>query len=195
MFAFADGRELTVTEVHATDKTQDVAIIKVEDESLVPLPLGDPGTLRQGQPIFCSRKSSRLEHSVVTGVVSGFRDQDVGPAMIQLAIPIERGNSGGPLLDMQGNVHGLLTLKSLVTDNLGYAVRVNALRDLMKDPHPIPMHRWLTIGTLNPRLWEPQGVRRQLATSRWSDHGGWSSKWIRWTGDVSVQTNASRGSV
>ena len=42
--------------------------------------------------------------------------------MIRLAIPIERGNSGGPLLDRQARVLGLLTMKSAVTDNIGFAM-------------------------------------------------------------------------
>ena len=42
--------------------------------------------------------------------------------MIQLAIAVEPGNSGGPVLDMQGRVQGIVTLKSLVTENLGFAV-------------------------------------------------------------------------
>src|SRR5690606_27861643 len=85
------------------------------------------------------------------------RDNAEGMSLIQLAIPIERGNSGGPLLDMQGNVHGLLTLKSQVTENLGYAVKASAVRGLLDSPNPIPMSRWMTIGTLNPKLWEPRG--------------------------------------
>ncbi|MDG2359500.1 MAG: transglutaminase family protein, partial [Planctomycetaceae bacterium] len=73
--------------------------------------------------------------------------------MIQVAIPIERGNSGGPLLDMQGRVHGIVTLKSQVTRNLGFAVVVNALKPLLEKPNPIPMSRWTTIGTIDKREW------------------------------------------
>ena len=153
-----DGTERAVTAVYGTDKTQDVAVVKIDATELKPLKLGQPDSLKQGQPIFALGNPQGLEHSVVTGVVSGFREDDDGKSMIQLAIPIERGNSGGPLMDMQGNVHGLLTLKSIVTDNLGYAVRVQAVQTLLEAPNPIPMNRWLTIGTLNRRLWEPQGV-------------------------------------
>jgi regulator of sirC expression with transglutaminase-like and TPR domain len=73
--------------------------------------------------------------------------------MIQLAMPIEPGNSGGPLLDLDGRVQGILTLKSAVTDNLGFAMPANALKSLLKKPNPIPMSRWVTIGTLNRDEW------------------------------------------
>lgn len=151
-----DQRQFPVVEVYGTDKTQDVALIRIEADELTRLSLGDVTTLKPGQPIFALGNPLGLEHSVVTGVVSGFRDTQ-GMSMIQLAIPIELGNSGGPLLDMQGQVHGLLTLKSQLTENLGYAVKASAVNSLLEAPNPIPMSRWMTIGTLNPKLWEPNG--------------------------------------
>lgn len=154
---FRDGERFDVAEIYGTDKIHDVAVIRIDQDGLTPLPLAEKDQLKQGQPIFALGNPLGLEHSVVTGVVSGFREEE-GMPLIQLAIPIEQGNSGGPLLDMQGRVHGLLTLKSTVTDNLGYAVKISAVNELLNDPHPISMNRWLTIGTLNPRLWEPLSV-------------------------------------
>lgn len=154
---FFDDREFAVTEIHGTDETQDIALIRIEADGLKPLRLGEADSLKQGQPVFALGNPLGLEHSVVTGVVSGFRENDDGMSLIQLAIPIERGNSGGPLLDMQGSVHGLLTLKSQVTENLGYAVKASAVSNLLTSPRPIPMSRWMTIGTLNPKLWDPRG--------------------------------------
>lgn len=149
-----EGDEYEVVSVEGTDKTQDVALLRIDAKSLTPLPMAKPDELKQGEPIFALGNPEGLEHSVVTGIVSGFRTEEDGMSLIQLAIPIERGNSGGPLLDMQGRVHGLLTLKSQVTDNLGYAVRANAVQALMTAPNPIPMSRWLTIGRLNLRKWD-----------------------------------------
>ncbi|MEO8429402.1 MAG: tetratricopeptide repeat protein, partial [Verrucomicrobiota bacterium] len=106
-----------------------------------------------------------LENSVVKGVVSAKRDFD-GFEMIQLAIPIEPGNSGGPLLDMQGRVHGLLTMKSMMSANLGFAMPINLLKPLLEKPNPVPMNRWLTIGALNPKEWTP------LMGARWSQKVG-----------------------
>ena len=86
--------------------------------------------------------------------------------MLQLAIPIEPGNSGGPLLDRQGRVIGIPTLKSTVSDNIGFAMPVNALKLLLDKPNPIPLERWMTVGQLSPRKWKPlqQGARwRQRA--------------------------------
>src|ERR1019366_2277804 len=94
-----------------------------------------------------------LEYSVVAGVLSGKRELD-GVAMLQLAIPIEQGNSGGPVLDMHGKVVGIVTMKSLVTNNLGFAIPVNALKQLLARPNTITMEQWLTIGALDKSEWK-----------------------------------------
>src|SRR5690606_8205626 len=86
------------------------------------------------------------------GIVSGTREID-RRKMIQLAIPVEPGNSGGPVVDMAGRVVGIMTMKSAVTDNLGFAVQIDALKPLLERPNTVPIARWLKIGTLNPDKW------------------------------------------
>jgi regulator of sirC expression with transglutaminase-like and TPR domain len=149
---FADGRKFPVTAIHATEKSMDLAVLKIDATDLPVLELGDSDELKQGEQVIAIGNPLGLRHSVVSGVVSEKRELE-GKPMIQVAIPIERGNSGGPLLDMQGRVHGIVTLKSQVTRNLGFAVVVNALKPLLEKPNPIPMSRWTTIGTIDKREW------------------------------------------
>lgn len=160
------GKSYPVESIVAHERDLDLAVLKIAAEGLPALELGDSDTLVQGQPVVAIGNPEGLEHSVVTGVVSGLRKEVDGRSMIQLAIPIERGNSGGPLLDLEGRVHGLLTLKSLVTENLGYAVPVNALKPLIEKPSPIPMARWLTIGRLSPSQWDVAD------SANWSQRAG-----------------------
>jgi regulator of sirC expression with transglutaminase-like and TPR domain len=160
-----DGRKLDVTEVHAWDRNFDLAILRVAAKNLPALPLGDSDELKQGAAVVALGNPQGLDHSVVQGVVSAKRDIE-GMEMIQVAIPIEPGNSGGPLIDLEGRVHGILTLKSAVTANLGFAVPVNALKALLDKPNPTAMERWLTIGSLNPLEWTP------LFGSRWTQRAG-----------------------
>jgi len=161
----ADGRKFEVTEVHAWDRKLDLAVIRIAATNLPALPLGDSDELRQGAPVVAIGNPRGLEHSVVSGVVSAKRQFEYAE-MIQLAIPVEPGNSGGPLLDMRGRVHGLMTLKSAVTENLGFAMPVNALKPLLEKPNPVPMSRWLTLGALNPKEWTT------LFGGRWSQKAG-----------------------
>lgn len=161
----ADGKSLTVTAVHASDRALDLAIIRVDAGELAALELGDVEKLDQGEPVVVMGNPQGLKHSVVSGVISGRREID-GRNMLQLAIPVEPGNSGGPVLDMQGRVLGIVTMKSLVTENLGFAVAVNDLRPLVEKPNPVPLDRWLTIGAIDRSQWEP------LFGARWQQRAG-----------------------
>ncbi len=161
----ADGRRQEVVAVEASDRGLDLALIRIKATNLPALELGDSNRLKQGQPVVAIGNPQGLEYSVVAGVVSGKRQID-GRSMIQLAIPVEPGNSGGPLVDMQGRVQGILTMKSLVTSNLGFAVAINNLKPLLKRPNPIPIDRWLTIGALDPKEWQPR------LGAHWRQRGG-----------------------
>jgi regulator of sirC expression with transglutaminase-like and TPR domain len=148
------GQQHEVKEIHAHDRSLDLALIRIDAKNLPALELGDSDILKDGQAVIALGNPQGLKRSVVAGVVSAQREID-GRKMIQLAIPLERGNSGGPLLDMQGKVQGILTIKSLVTENLGYAVTVNELKTLLDKPNPVPMANWLTLGSLDPSEWTP----------------------------------------
>ena len=162
----ADGSTHEATVVQASDRKFDLAIVKIAvKEKLKPLPLGDSTNLKQGMALIALGHPRGLEYSVVAGVLSGKRDRD-GVSMLQLAIPIEQGNSGGPVLDMQGRVIGIVTLKSLETANLGFAVPVNALKQIHERPNPIAMEQWLAIGALDKTEW------KILLGGRWRQRAG-----------------------
>ncbi len=161
----SDGRKLTPIAVHAAERDVDLAIVRVEAQDLPALPLGDSDTVELGQEVVALGNPQGLEHSVVKGVISGNRQID-GLPLIQLAIPIEPGNSGGPVLDRMGRVLGVVTMKSLVTENLGFAVKINALKPLLANPNTVQLDRWMTIGAIDPRKWEP------LFGSKWKQRAG-----------------------
>lgn len=162
---FQDGSQREVTEVHAWDRKFDLAIIRVKGERLPALAIGDSDALKQGAAVIALGNPVGLKHSVVQGVLSARREVE-GNEMLQVAIPIEPGNSGGPLLDLKGRVQGVLTLKSAVTANLGFAMPSKLLTTLLEKPNPIPMSRWLTIGALNTRDWQT------VFGARWSQRAG-----------------------
>lgn len=160
----ADGKSLAVKSIHASDRALDLAILQVDATELPPLPLANekPDT---GESIVVMGNPHGLKHSVVSGVLSGLREID-GRNMLQLAVPVEPGNSGGPVVDMQGRVLGVVTMKSAVTENLGFAVAASDLNSLIAKPNPVPLDRWLTIGTIDRTQWEP------LFGARWQQRAG-----------------------
>jgi serine protease Do len=162
---FADGKKYDATVVHAHDLKRDLAIIKIEAKDLKALPLGDSDALKDGQAVVAFGNPKGLKYSVVSGVISSVRELD-GRKMIQLAIAVEPGNSGGPLVDMQGRVQGIITLKSLVTENLAFAGTVNELKPLLAKPNPVPMEAWATIGAIDPDEWKSE------MGARWTQRAG-----------------------
>ncbi len=177
-----DGTIYPATAVHASDHRLDLALIKISPKApLTPLKLGDSDSLVQGQPVVALGNPRGFKFSVVEGIVSGFRDDinDMPFRYIQLAIPIEEGNSGGPVLNLDGQVQGIVTLKAVVTRNLGFATPVNALKLLLNKPNPIPIDAWATIGRLDPQRWTPvmggdwsQRAGRILVSGTGSGFGG-----------------------
>lgn len=155
----ATGDKLPVKGIHATERSRDLAILQVEAKDLTALELADSDKLADGQAVVVMGNPHGLKYSVVAGVISGTRE--IGERkMLQLAMPVEPGNSGGPVLDMQGRVCGVVTMKSLVTENLGFAVVANDLKPLLEKPNPVPIDRWLTIGALDAADWQPIGGAR-----------------------------------
>lgn len=134
----SEGKKFDVTEIYANDQALDLAVVRVKAPDLQPLQLGDSDKLQQGQEVVAIGNPRGLEYSVVSGVVSAIRKID-GKPLIQLAMPIEQGNSGGPLLDRRGRVQGILSMKSIVTENLGFAIAINALKPLLQRPNPLPI--------------------------------------------------------
>lgn len=150
-----DGTRHDVTEIVAFDRQADLAVVRIDANDLTPLELGDSDELKPGRPIVALGNPMGLKHSVAAGIVAALREFD-GRQRIQLALPIERGNSGGPVLELDGQVQGILNMKSAVTANLGFAVPINDLKPLLERPKPIPMARWLAIGQLDEDRWEPR---------------------------------------
>lgn len=164
---FPDGSSREVTEVFAWDRLRDLAVIRVAASGLAKLELGDSALVEQGMPAVAMGNPLGFRFSMVEGMISA-RQEVEGRPMLQLAMPVERGNSGGPVLDKDGKVLGIVTLKSAVTANLGFAVPVNELKALLDHPNRVAMRNWLKIGALNPKLWHPP----ETGSSRWTQRAG-----------------------
>jgi len=162
----ADGTTVAVEAIEAWDRRTDLAVLRVAAPDLPPLALGDDRALEQGADVIALGNPLGLERSVVAGVLSARREVE-GVEMLQLALPVEPGNSGGPLLDRDGRVVGIINSKSALTRNLGFATPASRLQTLLTHRTPMPYHRWQHLGELPPETWAtPSGAHWRMKGGR-----------------------------
>ncbi|MDT8437753.1 MAG: DegQ family serine endoprotease [Wenzhouxiangellaceae bacterium] len=105
----ADRREF-VAELVGSDAETDIALIRIDADGLPTLAFGDTGRLRPGQWVIAIGSPFSFEQSVTAGIVSAkgrTQAQQQYVPFIQSDVAINRGNSGGPLLDTNGRVVGI----------------------------------------------------------------------------------------
>lgn len=106
----SDRREFTA-KVVGSDQQYDVALLKVDAKGLPTLRLGSSATVKPGQWVLAIGSPLGLDHSVTAGIISATgrsasAEQRYVP-FIQTDVAINRGNSGGPLLNTRGEVVGI----------------------------------------------------------------------------------------
>jgi hypothetical protein len=122
----------------ATDEEHDLALLQAMVDPPVPVaPLASSALLKMGDPVFAlgSPAGPVLEMSLSRGIVSSDKPRQFGDiALIQHDAAINPGNSGGPLLDQQGRVVGVNTLKIKETQGLNFAIPVDQVKDFLALP-------------------------------------------------------------
>ncbi len=127
-------------EVIGTDEQTDLALLRIEaDVDLPAVELGDSDAVRVGEDVFAVGNPFGLGGTVTKGIVSATqRDIRAGPYVdfLQTDAAINRGNSGGPLFNMAGEVIGVNS--AIYTPNggsvgVGFAVASNIVRDVVAD--------------------------------------------------------------
>lgn len=145
---FSDGTTATAKLI-GRDSFQDVAVIQVDPSATVKLPgvstLGSSASLRVGDPVVAlGTPLGEFTNSATDGIVGGLdRSLDTGanyrlPNLIQHDAPISPGDSGGPLLDLNGNVIGMNVAKADTSmlmgggqaEGIGFAIAVDAVKDV-----------------------------------------------------------------
>jgi serine protease Do len=128
-----DGQEFNYEgRVVGTDPATDLALVKIEtDRDLVYLPLGDSDRLRVGEWVMAIGNPFFYEDTLTVGVVSAKGRRLTGlsrdPSLdnyIQTDAAINVGNSGGPLMNLRGEVVGINTAVSRVGQGIGFAIPI-----------------------------------------------------------------------
>ncbi len=133
------GDDLFDAEVIGTDPATDIALLKIEaDRQLEYLQLGDSTQLRVGDWVMAIGNPQGLTNSVTVGVVSAkgrriniSQETSSFEDFIQTDAAINFGNSGGPLVSLSGEVVGINTAINWGSENIGFAVPVNILQQVL----------------------------------------------------------------
>lgn len=130
---FTDGTRLKVTKILGHDQKTDLALLQVEPKKpLKAVTFGDSGKMRVGDWVMAIGNPFGLGGSVTVGIISATkRDINAGPYddFLQTDAAINRGNSGGPLFNMEGEVIGVNTAiisPSGGSIGIGFAVPSNS---------------------------------------------------------------------
>jgi serine protease Do len=128
--------------------SQDIAFLKISDlkgHTLVPVTLGDSSKVQVGDRVIAIGNAlGQFQNTVTTGIISGYgRDVTAGDQsglqsaetltdLFQTDAAINEGNSGGPLVNINGEVIGINTAVASGAQNIGFAQPVNDLKSLIQ---------------------------------------------------------------
>lgn len=126
--------------VVGTDELTDLAVIKIEKEGLTAAELGNSDTIQVGEFAMAVGNPLGMQSSVTSGMISAVNrevtDSDGKTySLIQTDAAINSGNSGGALVNSQGQVIGINTLKVSATgvEGMGFAIPVNSAKPIYED--------------------------------------------------------------
>jgi S1-C subfamily serine protease len=140
-----DGKQYDVTEI-ARDDANDIAILKIDAKDLTVLPLGDSDSLMVGQDVVAiGTPLGEYSGSVTKGIISGL-DRTVAASsswyggtsktyegVVQTDAAVNPGNSGGPLLNSQGEVIGVNFATTSGADNISFALPINVVKEKIEE--------------------------------------------------------------
>ena len=139
-----DKKKYNVEKIYR-DPLNDLAILKINASNFKPLKLGNSSKLKLGQLVIAiGTPLGEFTNTVTSGIISGLgRGITAGSPfegyvekldnIIQTDAAISPGNSGGPLLDSKGEVIGVNTAIAQEGQNIGFAIPVNVVSDLINN--------------------------------------------------------------
>lgn len=139
-----DDQKLAVTQIFR-DPVNDLALLRIENGNLLTLELGDSDSVKVGQTVIAIGNAlGRFSNTVTKGVISGigrgisaqagpFGQAEALENVLQTDAALNPGNSGGPLLNILGQVIGVNVAMGQGTENIGFAIPVNRAKELIEN--------------------------------------------------------------
>jgi S1-C subfamily serine protease len=134
----SSGAEFDSFSILAFDEEKDLAIIKVAGFDLPAVALGNSDDVQVGEPVLIVGNPLGLQGSVSAGIISSLRDDPFGGRFktLQTDAAVSPGNSGGPVVNRQQEVIGVVVYRIGGGENLNFAVPINYVHDLIDSTAP-----------------------------------------------------------
>ena len=166
----ATGKTYKAT-VLGKDKELDIALIKIDAVHQAFAALGDSDAAKVGEWVVAIGNPLGLEHSVTQGIISAKGRKLTGglESFLQTDAAINRGNSGGPLLNLKGEVIGINTAIRADGQNIGFAVpvaKINQVLPALRSGRPVS-RGYLGVGTkdLDSEFQDSLGIREGVVVA------------------------------
>jgi serine protease Do len=196
-----DKREFRA-KVVGTDKQSDVAVLKISASNLPTVKIGDPNQSKVGQWVVAIGSPYGFDNTVTSGIISAkarsLPNENYTP-FIQTDVPVNPGNSGGPLFNLQGQVIGINSMIYSQTggfQGLSFAIPIDeAMRvkdELVKTGHVSRGRLGVAVQGVNQTLADSFGLQKPVGALVSSvDPGGPAAKAGLQAGDVILAVNGN----
>ena len=128
------------------DKVNDLAVLKVTGTNFHVLPIAGREEARLGQPVFTigfpNPEMQGTEPKLTRGEISSLAGMKDDPRHFQISVPVQPGNSGGPLVDLSGNVVGVVSMRlgdfrawkltGALPQNVNYAIKSSVINGVVQ---------------------------------------------------------------
>tara|TARA_B100000214_G_scaffold165673_1_gene118831 strand:- start:5243 stop:6628 length:1386 start_codon:yes stop_codon:yes gene_type:complete len=138
---FLDRREFKA-EIIGTDELSDIALLKISSKNFIPVKIGDSDKMEQGDGVIAIGSPYNFDFSVTFGIISATgRGSRTGEGIgnyvpyIQTDAAVNRGNSGGPLFNLEGEVIGInsqIYSRSGGNEGLAFAIPMNVAMEVVE---------------------------------------------------------------
>jgi len=138
-----DGSRYPVASVLAKNQVVDLIKVRIDMPAGQATPAVRSGTAADiADRIFVVGSPMGLEQTVSEGIISAVRDIPGGAKVLQLTAPISQGSSGGPVVNRQGEVVGIVTFQATQGQNLNFAISIDALDMLSTEASEPSIAEW-----------------------------------------------------
>lgn len=114
-------------DVYCKDDDLDIAVLSVPSSDFIPLAIGNTADIKIGEDVIAIGAPNGMSYTLTKGTLSSNKRIISGESYLQIDAALNEGNSGGPLLNANGDVIGMNTMKMNNSEGLGLAIPIDRI--------------------------------------------------------------------